>query len=123
MTPEPNSAGTPVGTSGLYFDPCAFVPQLGTLGNLGRNTLIGPGIASFDFSVSKNFRIREGTDLQFRAESFNLANHPNFQAPSANTRRIFDGTAQGQLVSTAVGALTATTTASRQIQFGLKLVF
>jgi hypothetical protein len=118
------TAGTPVGTPTLYFDPCAFVPQtLGTFGNLGRNTLIGPGIAEVDFSVGKNFRIRERGELQFRAETFNLANHPNFQAPATNYRRIFDGTTNGQLVSTAVGALTATTTASRQIQFGLKLVF
>ena len=117
-------AGTPVGTPTLYFDPCAFVPQpLGTFGNLGRNTLIGPGIAEADVSLMKNFLIREGTSLQFRAECFNVANHPNFQAPSTNFRRIFDGTVQGNLVSTAVGALTATTTASRQIQFGLKLVF
>ena len=113
-----------MGTPTLYFDPCAFVPQaLGTFGNLGRNTLIGPGVAEADFSVSKNFVIREGKDLQFRAECFNLANHPNFQAPSTTYRRIFDGSAQGALVSSAVGALTATTTSSRQIQFGLKLVF
>ena len=118
------AAGTPLGTPTLYFDPCAFVPQpLGTFGNLGRNTLIGPGFAELDFSVVKSFAIREGMDLQFRTECFNLANHPNFQAPSTNYRRIFDGTANGQLVSTAVGALTATTTTSRQIQFGLKLVF
>jgi len=116
--------GTPVGTPTLYFDPCAFIAQpLGTFGNLGRNTLIGPGITELDFLIAKNFQIREGTELQFRAEGFNILNHPNFQAPSAATRRIFDGSAQGQLVSTAVGALTSTTTSSRQIQFGLKLVF
>jgi hypothetical protein len=71
----------------------------------------------------KTFIVREGTSLQFRAECFNLANHPNFQAPGTNYRRIFDGSTQGNLVSTAVGALTATTTSSRQIQLGLKLVF
>jgi hypothetical protein len=117
------SAGTPIGTPTLYFDPCAFVPQpLGTFGNLGRNTLIGPGIAEVDFSVNKNFQITEGKRLQFRAECFNLANHPNFQAPPTSTRRIFDG--QGQLVSTSVGALNPpTATTSRQIQFGLKFIF
>jgi len=118
-------AGTPVGTPNLYFDPCAFVPQpLGTFGNLGRNTLIGPGVTEADVSIMKTTRIREGMDLQFRAECFNLANHPNFQAPSTNYRRIFDGSTQGNLVSNTVGTLTApTTTSSRQIQFGLKLVF
>ena len=113
-----------MGTPTLYFDPCAFVPQpLGTFGNLGRNTLIGPGLTEFDASVTKNFAVRESINLQLRVEGFNLANHPNFQAPGANYRRIFDGSAQGALVSSAVGVLTATTTHSRQIQFGLKLVF
>ena len=115
------AAGTPVGTPNLYFDPCAFAPQpLGTFGNLGRNTLIGPGIAEVDFSVMKNFPIRERMNLQFRAEAFNLANHPNFQAPNLSTLEIFSMT--GQLSSTA-GQLTNTTTSSRQIQFGLKLIF
>ncbi len=114
-------AGTPVGTPTLYFDPCAFVPQpLGTFGNLGRNTLIGPGIASVDFSVTKNFPFSEQKNLQFRAECFNIANHPNFQAPSITTRQIFN--LAGQLSSTA-GVLTATTTSSRQIQFALKFTF
>src|SRR5207244_6602609 len=115
------AAGTPVGTPTLYFDPCAFVPQpLGTFGNLGRNTLIGPGIASVDFSVMKRFPITEQKNLQFRAECFNIANHPNFQAPSTTTRQIFN--LAGQLSSSA-GVLTATTTSSRQIQFGLKFIF
>ena len=114
-------AGTPVGTPDLYFDPCAFFPQaLGTFGNLGRNTLIGPGIAEVDFSLMKNFPIRERVNLQFRAEAFNLANHPNFQAPNLTTLEIFSSA--GALSPTA-GQLTATTTSSRQIQFGLKLVF
>ncbi len=115
------ASGTPVGTPNLYFDPCAFAPQpLGTFGNLGRNTLIGPGITEIDFSVIKNFAIRESANLQFRAECFNLANHPNFQAPNLATLEIFS--MAGQLSSTA-GQLTSTTTSSRQIQFALKLVF
>jgi hypothetical protein len=115
------AAGTRVGTSILYFDPCAFFPQtLGTFGNLGRNTLIGPGITEVDFSVMKRFPITEQKNLQFRAECFNLANHPNFQAPSTTTRQIFN--MAGQLSSSA-GVLTATTTSSRQIQFGLKFIF
>src|SRR5262249_8052087 len=114
-------AGTPAGTPALYFDPCAFLPQpLGTFGNLARNTLLGPGTAEVDVSVTKNFPIREGKRLQLRAEAFNLPNHPNFQAPTTTTRRIFN--AAGTLSSTA-GVLTATTTSSRQIQFGLKLIF
>lgn len=82
--------------------------------------MIGPGIAEADFSVTKEFPIRETMNLQLRAECFNLANHPSFQAPSNATRQIFN--TAGQLSSTE-GVLTATTTSSRQIQFGLKLVF
>ncbi|PWU03633.1 MAG: hypothetical protein C5B51_18560 [Terriglobia bacterium] len=115
------AAGTPVGTPTLYFDPCAFVPQpLGRFGNLGRNTLIGPGVAEVDFSVMKNFHFTEDKSLQFRAECFNIANHPNLQSPSTTTRQIFN--LAGQLSPTA-GVLTATTTSSRQVQFGLKLLF
>src|SRR5712692_4375311 len=50
--------GTPVGTPTLFFDPCAFAPQpLGTFGNLGRNTLIGPGLSDIDFLINKHFRM------------------------------------------------------------------
>ncbi len=114
-------AGTPVGTPTHWFDPCAFAPQpLGTFGNLGRNTLIGPGLSTVDFLLNKHFRITEERELQFRAEMFNVMNHPNFATPSVNFRRIFDG--NGVLLPT-FGAITRTTTTSRQIQFGLKLVF
>src|SRR2546422_6512436 len=48
-------AGTKLGTPDLYFDPCAFaLPEAGFYGNLGRNTVIGPGLAHFDFAVVKN---------------------------------------------------------------------
>ncbi len=120
----PIASGTPVGTPDMYFDPCAFVPQpLGTFGNLGRNTLIGPGMATVDFSISKHFRISEQKELLFRAECFNLANHPNFQAPTLNFRRIFNAAAAGQLSATAGRLTSPTTTASRQIQFSLKFIF
>jgi hypothetical protein len=114
------AAGTTVGTPTHWFDPCAFVPQvLGTFGNLGRNTLIGPGRSTIDFLVNKHFRLSEKRELQFRTEIFNALNHPNFEAPNSANRRIFDGS--GNLVAS--GQLTNTTTTSRQIQFGLKLIF
>jgi hypothetical protein len=117
------AAGTPVGTPTLYFDPCVFTPQpLGTFGDLGRNTLIGPGYSDVDFLVNKHFRLTERSELQFRAEFFNILNHPNFAAPSVETRRIFTGSARPAPLSSA-GHLLRTTTTSRQIQFGLKLIF
>ncbi|HEY3136206.1 MAG TPA: TonB-dependent receptor [Blastocatellia bacterium] len=113
-------AGTAVGTVTHWFDPCAFVPQpLGTFGNLGRNTLIGPGLSTVDFLVNKHFRITEQKEFQFRAEFFNMLNHPNFATPNVNNRRIFD--ANGNLVAS--GAISRTTTTSRQIQFGFKFIF
>jgi len=117
-------AGTPVGTPTLFFDPCAFAPQpLGTFGNLGRNTLIGPGLSDIDFLINKHFRMGEQRELQFRAEFFNILNHPNFEAPTATGRRIFAG-GLNPAPSSSAGVLPfQTTTSSRQIQFGLKFVF
>ena len=116
-------AGTPVGTPALFFDPCAFTPQpLGTFGNLGRNTLIGPGFSDVDFLVNKHFRMAERKELQFRAEFFNILNHPSFAAPSVDTRQIFGG-GSNPLPFANAGQLVRTATTSRQIQFGLKFIF
>ncbi len=94
-----------------WFNTAAFaLPALGTEGNLGRNTLVGPRYDEVDFSVIKNTRIREGKNLQFRAEIFNLLNHPNFDLPNHTIDSVQAG-----------GIFTAE--ASRQIQLALKLVF
>jgi len=102
---------------------CLSFPNPSTLmGNLGRNSLIGPGLMDFDLAVFKNFsipRISESSKLQFRAELFNLFNRANFAPPIAN-ETVFDQS--GNPVPGA-GAINATTTSSRQIQFGLKLSF
>ena len=55
--------------------------QAGQFGNEGRNVVRGPGIANIDLSLFKNFAIGESKRIQFRAESFNVVNHPNFQLP------------------------------------------
>jgi hypothetical protein len=102
-----------------YFDPSQFVVQpLGFYGNVGRNTLIGPGQVSMNFSLSKDNRLGEGKNLEFRAEFFNFLNHPNFRGPNASIFR----NAVGAL-SPNVGRITATSTTMRQIQLGLKLTF
>jgi hypothetical protein len=97
------------------------------LGNAGRNSLYGPGLTTVDFSVFKNFkapRISEAFNVQFRAEFFNVLNHPNFQAPNfltdGNNNSIFDSS--GLPLSNA-GVLGSTTTSSRQIQLGLKVIW
>ena len=121
----PGGDNNPVlGGPDQYFDVNQFALQdAGTYGNLGHNTVIGPGLVSWDFSVVKNTGITENTQLQFRAEFFNLANRSNF-APPINGRN--GGTAvfnsQEQRVAGA-GKIFSTVTTSRQIQFGLKILF
>jgi hypothetical protein len=83
---------------------------------VGRGVLSGPGLATFDTSLFRNFKLRERTTLEFRAEFFNVLNHTNFGTPNAT---VFSGTA----VSPSAGLITSTATTSRQIQFGLKLMF
>jgi len=106
-----------LGKPSQWFNPAAFLgppPNSGFYGNLGRDTLIGPGLASWDFSALKETSLRERLGLQFRAEIFNLLNRANFNTPSLITF-----TPSG--VSGTAGAITSTATTSRQIQFGLKL--
>jgi hypothetical protein len=100
-----------------WFNPNAFVlPAPGTWGNVGRGVLRGPGLMELDASLFKTVPIRERMNLQFRAEFFNLTNHPNFATPNPIV------TANG-VISPSAGLITSTVTTSRQIQFGLKLMF
>jgi carboxypeptidase family protein/TonB-dependent receptor-like protein len=113
-----NSINPILGGPNKYFDPSAFaLPAPGYYGNLGRNTLIGPGLVALDLAANKTFRLREHLNLQFRTEVFNFPNHPNFSVPSQRT--VFSST--GAVGS--AGLITTTKTSSRQLQFGLKLTF
>jgi len=102
---------------------CFAVPNPITLrGNLGRNTVIGPGLVNLDFSLFKNNHIKRISDTfnaQFRTEFFNVVNHTNF-APPLDNRNIFDSA--GSQIGNA-GLITSTQTPSRQIQFALKLIW
>jgi len=102
---------------------CFAVPNPITLrGNLGRNTIIGPGLVNLDFSLFKNNHIKKISDtfnVQFRTELFNILNHTNF-APPLDNRNIFDSA--GSPIGNA-GLITSTQTPSRQIQFALKLIW
>jgi hypothetical protein len=100
-----------------WFDPNAFIlPTSGTWGNLGRGVFRGPGLASLDLSLFKTTSLSERTALQFRVEGFNVLNRSNLGAPTAN---VFSAGA----ISPTAGLITTTATLSRQIQFGLKLIF
>jgi Carboxypeptidase regulatory-like domain/TonB dependent receptor/TonB-dependent Receptor Plug Domain len=97
-----------------WFNTAAFSitlpPGVYSYGNLGRNTLRADGTQNLDLGIFRNFALREKLGLQFRGEIFNVLNHPNFGLP------IHDAS------SSTFGQVTQTSTASRQIQFGLKLV-
>ncbi len=105
-----------------WANPAAFaLPAPGTLGDLQRDLLRGPGIVDFDFSVIKETPLKEQAKLQFRAEFFNVLNHPNFSLPNASAFvQGADGTGSA---NPTFGQITSTTTSSRQIQFALKLLF
>jgi hypothetical protein len=111
-----------LGKPSQWFNPDAFrapsntPANAGFYGNLGRDTLIGPGLATWDFSTFKETALRERLALQFRAEIFNLLNRANF-----NTPNLITFTPSG--VSGTAGAITGTATTSRQVQFGLKLIW
>jgi hypothetical protein len=117
---NPNFSGPVIsGSPNQWFNPEAFLAPpnaSGFYGNLGRDTLEGPGLGTWDFSVMKDTAIRERMNLQLRAEFFNLLNRANFNTPNAV---VF--TPSG--VSPTAGLITSTSTTSRQIQFGLKLLW
>jgi hypothetical protein len=106
--------------AGLLFNPAAFRDPsdvidpndpLNLFGNAGRNVLIGPGFQNFNLSVLKNIRLKEDVRLQFRAEAFNVLNHPNFQVPVFFLDRAD------------VGRVTSTSNEGRELQFAIKLLF
>ena len=98
---------------------CFSFPAPGVLGDLGRNTLRGPGFADLDFSLFKNISFLEDRyKLQFRAEAFNSLNHTNF---GVQTTAVFNG--NGEPLASAGVLQQPTLTTSRQIQLGVKFLF
>jgi len=117
---NPNFTGQLIqGGPNGYFNPSAFLQPLpGTYGNAGRNILQGPGLVQTDLSLTKKFSLSERWNMQFRSEFFNVFNHTNFNIPNP----VVFASGTGGPSSTA-GVITATSTTSRQIQFGLKLMW
>ncbi|MES2392866.1 MAG: TonB-dependent receptor [Acidobacteriota bacterium] len=71
-----------LGSRGQFINPAAFsVPLPGTFGNARRNDTSGPGLEQFDLTLSKAFRVAEGVKAEFKADAYNLLNHPNFGNP------------------------------------------
>ena len=124
---NPAFSGSAVrGTPDQWFNANAFIgPPSGSgfYGDLGRDTLMGPGLATWDFSALKDTRLSEKVGLQFRAEFFNLLNRANFNTPNLITFTPGATAAAAGVASPTAGAVTSTSTTSRQIQFGLKLLW
>jgi hypothetical protein len=106
------------GDDGTWFDTTAFARPTGVrFGNVGRNTMRGPGVVNSDLSVFRTFRMTEQLNLQFRAESFNLSNTPHFANPNGNAN------------SSNFGRITSTQSngdafgKSREFRLGLRLGF
>jgi hypothetical protein len=94
-----------------WFNTAAFaLPAAGTLGNLGRNVVIGPGTNNWDASVQKFFKLRENVKLQFRAEMYDMPNHLSWWAVGTT----FGASNFGQITSA---------TDPRTLQLGLRLGF
>jgi hypothetical protein len=109
--------------------PAGRVYCINLRGTAGRNDIPGPGLMNLDFSLFKNNYIRkisESFNVQFRAEIFNILNHPNFALPvSPDNTDIFDSTGAplNPPNNGGAGVLKSTTTESREIQFALKVIW
>jgi outer membrane receptor protein involved in Fe transport len=105
-----------IGDPDRYFDASQFVmPPARTLGNLGRNTLIGPGLATVDLGLTKNTMVSSQARLQIRVEFFNLLNRVNLGNPD---RTVFNAAG---VINPNAGFIESTSTTARQIQLGVRL--
>ena len=116
LRPDVTGPISMIGSVDRWFDTSVFAPVL-RFGNLSRNVVIGPGFNNTDFAIMKNMQLGDSMRVQFRAELFDLFNHANFGQP-------------GNVVGTpGFGRITATrfptgeSGSSRQMQFGVKLLF
>lgn len=148
IKPGVNPCKAVTGDIDRWFDPAIFIlPNVpnangNIFGDAGRNSLCGPSLKNLDFSLTKHTQVNEHVSLEFRSEFFNIFNHPNFNVPvntqgpngtGGNGDAIFVGRAancnpatdpQGcGVLSGNAGRIFSTVTSSRQIQFGLKVIF
>lgn len=119
--------GNPVnpGSASHYINlSCFAAPVPATLlGDSGRNVARGPGLVDWDASLFRNIpvtRVSEAFCIQLRAEIFNSWNHTNFNPPAAASLQLFT---QSSTPILSAGSLTSTSTTSRQLQFGLKVLW
>jgi len=123
--PVPGVSTVPQGgrTPDLWFNPAAFAfPGAGFRGTLGRNTLVGPGLAVVDLALVKTQKLSGRRSLQFRVEVFNLLDRANFDVPfnDADGAAVMDD--RGNRLATA-GRIFGTITDAREIQLAIRLLF
>jgi hypothetical protein len=133
------AASTPALLTSLQANGCyvkgstvLFPPANGTIGNAGRGIFRGPGFKNWDVSIVKDEKFKERLTAQFRAEFFNVLNHPNFYNPTGPAGAGFNDPSQGIPGNFGCGCNTPDqaspnpvlgTGASRSIQLGLKLIW
>ena len=102
-----------IGTGNPFYDPTVFaaVSAPAVYGNVGRNTLYGPGSVNMDFSLFRTFKFTERFDLQFRADAANFFNSPHFNNPTGSR-------SSGNFL-----VITGAKNDERQFRFGLRLAF
>jgi hypothetical protein len=124
VLPEVKKLGT-VGRNVPFFDPLAFRAVTETrFGNVGRNSLRGPGYGSLDLSLFRKFKLTERAEMQFRAESTNFTNTPHFNNPGGSASDMRFDAATGALISSGgFFAVTGARSDERQFRFGLRLSF
>jgi hypothetical protein len=118
-----------IGSTASYFDPLAFTPvTTATFGNVGFNSLRGPGVVNTDLAISRDFQITERFKAQFRFESFNFLNTPHFGLPSTNVSNLVLN--QDGSIKNLGGYSTITSTQNlgrdfdeRRMQFDLRISF
>jgi hypothetical protein len=117
----PNVIGNPKLSSPTiqnWYNVAAFAqPAAGTFGDERRNSLRGPDLSEVDFSLGKNFPIKEGIALQLRIDGYNVFNHPSFSNP--NTGVTFDSSG----APTSSSAITSTTIGPRAWQLNARVSF
>ena len=112
LTCNPNSG--PKTTLEWFNTSCFATPAQFTYGNAGRDIVTGPGLDDFDFTLQKQFPIRERANLQFRLDVFDFFNHPNLNAPIGAGRTFSTASSFGEITSA---------NDPRDMQFSLRLAF
>jgi hypothetical protein len=134
-TVTPNVSG-PIHVSGnplgqWISNPNVFsLPAPGTLGNLGRNAVYGPGFSNMDLALVKNTKMSERLNLQFRVDAFDVLNHPNYGQPGPQSGGVLASVfSTASLANKSFSTISSTrfpngdSGSSRQLQFAVKLQF